>query len=163
MRSKTSFRAIHAFSLAEIIMVVGVTAVIVAVSIPHLGETFGRSQDVVANEVRETLNLALKKHAQVNYEFVLAADDTKSDDEFAILRSLQWRDPSDPATGAPYVRPDWDPSASSNDNDFRLAWTGRIFRVLRPGTAGHGIKVDFEATDYGENYTFPNDFAPVGG
>ena len=150
-------------SLTELLVVVTVLAIITAIAVPTFSNVHSNSKNVVAGEVMETLNMGLKKHAQVNYEFSLAADNAATDDEFAILRSLQWRDPLDPATGAPFVRPNWNPSASTEAKDYRLRWKGRTFDVLQPGDAGSGIKVDFEAGDYGENYNFPDDFSPVGG
>ena len=51
---------------------------------------------------------------------------------------------------------------SSNIEAYRLRWNGELFHVLEPGTAGSGIKVEFDASDYSLNYTFPDDFVPVG-
>ena len=152
-----------AFSLVELVVTVGVLGVITAIAVTYYGGTFDSSKNVVAGQMAETLNLGLKKYAQVNYEFNLAADDASADDELAILRSLQYRDALDPVPGAPFVRPDWNPVGSSDAEDYRLSWNGQIFVLIEPGTAGTGLKVAFQATDYGENYNFPDDFVPVGG
>ncbi len=158
-----SRRSQHAFSMMELVVVVGVLGVLSALAIPAFQGMFSDSKRIIATEVLETLNRGLKNHAQSNYEFVLAADNDSTDDEMAIVRSLQWRDPLDPATGAPYLRPNWNPSTSSSAEDFRLQWNGRTFTLIEPGTDGSGVKVNFEATDYGGNYNFPDDFVPVGG
>jgi prepilin-type N-terminal cleavage/methylation domain-containing protein len=152
-----------AFSLVELVVTIGVLGVISGISLSYFGGTLKSSKSVVANEMAETLNLGLKKHAQVNYEFNLDADDDDSADEIAVVRSLQYRHPTNPAPGAPFVRSNWHPVGSDDDADFRLRWNGTVFEILKPETEGSGIKVDFGASDYGENYTFPNDFTPVGG
>ena len=90
-------------SLVEIITVIGVLGVIVSLVLPNWGETFKGSRGVVAKEILATLNLSLKEHEQVNYKFKLAADADSADDELAIVRSLQFRDPLDPAPGSPFV------------------------------------------------------------
>ncbi len=151
------------FSLVELIVTIGVLGVLAALAVVNYGGTLDSSKLVVAKEVAETVNLALKKHAQVNYAFNLAADDAGTTDELAIVRSLQYRNPSDPAPGAPFVRPNWHPVGSSSSEDYRLRWNGKIFVILEPGTAGSGLKVAFRASDYGENYDFSGGFTPVGG
>jgi len=152
-----------AFSLVELIVTIAILGVLSGVSLSYFGGTLKGSRSIVAKEVAETLNLGLKKHGQVEYEFVLAADDDATTDEIAIVRSLQYRDPSNPAPGAPFVRANWHPTGSDDDDEFRLQWNGTVFVVLAPGISGSGIKVEFDASDYGENYTFPDDFELVGG
>ncbi len=151
------------FSLVELIVTVGVLGVITGIAITYYGGTFDSSKRVVAKEMAETLNLGLKKHGQINYQFNLTADDASADDETAIVRSLQYRHPTDPVPGAPFLRPNWHPVASNSAEEFRLRWNGRVFLLIEPGTAGTGLKVAFQASDYGENYDFPDDFVPVGG
>lgn len=152
-----------AFSLVELVVTIGVLGVISGISLSYFGGTFKGSKNVVASEMAETLNLGLKKHAQVNYEFNLTADDDDTADEIAIVRSLQYRHPTSPAPGAPFVRPNWHPVGSDDEEEYRLRWNGTVFEILKPETAGSGLKIAFGASDYGENYTFPNDFTPVGG
>lgn len=151
-----------ALSLAEVIVTIGVLGIISGIALSYFGGTLEASRSVVAREVAETLNLGLKKHAQVEYVFGLAANDDTSADEIAIVRSLQYRDPLDPAPGAPFVRPNWHPIGSDDDEEFRLQWNGMVFVVLAPGTSGTGIMVEFDASDYGENYIFPDGFKPIG-
>ena len=150
------------FSLVEIIMTVAILAIISSVAIKYFGGTLDASRSVVAEDVMTALNNGLKKHSQVNYEFNLPADDGGVEDEVAILRSLQWLDPDNLVPGAPFIPGNWNPVESSDTREHRLRWNGKMFHVLEPGAAGSGIKVEFDASDYSLNYTFPDDFVPVG-
>ena len=150
------------FSLVEMIVTVAVLAVITSIAISYFGGTLDASRSVVAEDVATALNNGLKKHSQVNYEFNLPADNSATDDEIAIVRSLQWRDPSNLIPGAPFVPQNWHPVGNSDVSEYRLRWNGKVFNVLEPGASGSGIKVQFDASDYSLNYTFPDDFVPVG-
>ena len=150
------------FSLVEVIVTVGVLVVITSIAIKHFGGTLDASRSVVAEDVMTVINNGLKKHSQVNYEFNLPADNGATDDEIAIVRSLQWRDPANLVPGAPFIPESWQPLESSDIKEYRLRWNGKLFNVLEPGTSGSGIKVNFDASDYSLNYTFPDDFVPVG-
>ncbi|MFP6872251.1 MAG: prepilin-type N-terminal cleavage/methylation domain-containing protein [Verrucomicrobiales bacterium] len=150
------------FSLVEMIVTVAVLAIITSIAITYFGGTLDASRSVVAEDVATVLNNGLKKHSQVNYEFNLAADNSATDDEIAIVRSLQWRDSSNLIPGAPFVPQNWRPVGNSDAGEYRLRWNGKVFTVLEPGIPGSGIKVQFDASDYSLNYTFPDDFVPVG-
>ena len=150
------------FSLVEMIVTVAVLAIITSIAITYFGGTLDASRSVVAEDVATVLNNGLKKHSQVNYEFNLAADNSATDDEIAIVRSLQWRDPSNLIPGAPFVPQNWHPVGNADAGEYRLRWNGTVFTVLEPGIPGSGIKVQFDASDYSLNYTFPDDFVPVG-
>ena len=104
------------------------------------------SSDIVATEVMETANLGIKKFNQIAYKITTAADPNSSDDEEAVVALLQTRDVTIP--GSPFLRPDWNPQSSDSAEDYRVMWSGRLFQLLKPGVDGHGLKVDFEATDY---------------
>ncbi len=143
-------------------MPVAVLVIITSIAIKYLGGTLDASRSVVAKDVMTVINNGLKKHSQVNYEFNLSADHGGTDDEIAILRSLQWRDPANPVPGAPFIPENWQPVESSDNKEYRLRWNGKMFNVLEPGISGSGIKVQFDASDYSLNYTFPDDFVPVG-
>ena len=150
------------FSLVEVIVTVAVLVVITSVAIQYFGGTLDASRSVVAEDVMTVINNGLKKHSQVNYEFNLPADHGGTDDEIAILRSLQWRDPFNLVPGAPFIPQNWHPVESFDIEEHRLRWNGKVFNVLEPGISGSGIKVQFDASDYSLNYTFPDDFVPVG-
>ncbi|MCP4849241.1 MAG: prepilin-type N-terminal cleavage/methylation domain-containing protein [Verrucomicrobiaceae bacterium] len=150
------------FSLVEVIVTVTVLVVITSIAIKYFGGTLDASRSVVAEDVMTVINNGLKKHSQINYEFNLSADHEGTDDEIAILRSLQWRDPVNLVPGAPFIPGNWQPVPSSDIKEYRLRWNGKVFNVIEPGASGSGIKVQFDASDYGLNYTFPDDFVPVG-
>jgi hypothetical protein len=116
----------------------------------------------VATNLVETLNTAVHKFNECNYELVYAATDGSTADEMAIVRTLQYRDPTNPAIGSPYVRPDWSPASSSNTNDYRIVWTGTLFKLVSPGTSATGMKVDFDGGDLGKTYTYPPGYTTVG-
>ena len=143
-------------------MTVAVLVVISSLAIKYFGGTLDASRSVVAEDVMTVINNGLKKHSQMNYAFNLPADHDGVADEIAILRSLQWRDPVDLVPGAPFIPNNWNPVESSDIKEYRLRWNGELFNVLEPGTSGSGIKVQFDASDYSLNYTFPDDFVPVG-
>jgi len=161
MQTTTTCRRPCGFSLTEVIVTVAITGILSYVAIASFGKARQGSEGSIAREVVETLNLGLKKFAQINYQISLAGDDAASTDEFLVLRSLQWRDPLDPSPGSPYVRPDISPVASSNTKDYRIRWNGRVFTLVTPGSAGSGMKVDFQATDYAAPYTFPSGYTPI--
>ncbi len=161
MKARTPATQAGGFSLTEMVVTVAIMGILSAVAVVSFSNTKQGTGDAVAKELVETLNLGLKKFSQINYEFSLAAADAASTDEFLVLRSLQWRDPLDPSPGAPYVRPNFNPVASSSLDDYRVRWNGRVFTLVPPKTAGTGLKVDFQAGDYGANYTFPTGYAPT--
>jgi hypothetical protein len=104
------------------------------------------SSDIIANEMVEVVNLGTKKFNQIAYKITTASDRDAATDEAAILVLLQTRDITIP--GSPFVRPNWSPVASDSEEDYRIEWLGRAFVLLKPGEPGHGLKVDFEASDY---------------
>lgn len=147
--------------MTEVVVMVAIMGILSAIAIASYGGTKKGSEQTVAKELVETLNLGLKKFAQINHEISLAANDAASSDEVLVLRSLQWRDPLDPSPGSPYVRPNFNPVGSSSADDYRVRWNGRVFTLVVPKTAGTGLKVNFQAKDYGANHTFPPGYTPV--
>jgi type II secretory pathway pseudopilin PulG len=161
MKTSAPTRHLRGFSLTEVIVLVAISGIMSFVAIVSFRNVKVGTEGGIAREVMETMNLGLKKFAQINYEIALARDDAATTDEFLVLRSLQWRDPVDPTPGSPYVRADLNPTASSNTKDYRIRWNGRVFTLVTPGNAGNGMKVDFQAGDYGAKYNFPAGYAPV--
>ena len=134
------------FSTIELLSTVAVIGILSSIMITVMSNVKDESADVIANEVKETVNLGVKKFSQIGYTIKTASDHNSAADETAILGLLQTRDITLP--GSPFVRPDWNPVASSSEDDYRIQWAGRTFELLKPGTAGHGLRVDFEAQDY---------------
>ena len=135
-----------AFSLPEMIVTVAVIGIMSGIMVKVFSNVKRQSSEIIATEVMEAVNLGVKKFSQGNYKITTSADPDSADDEASVLALLQTRDDSVP--GTPFVRPDWNPIASSSADDYRLQWGGQIYQLLKPGTAGQGIKVDFQATDY---------------
>ncbi len=149
------------FSIMEIVVVVAIAGVLSAIAVAAYSNILDSSRERVGAEVMETLNSGLKKFSQINYQITLAADDATSDDEFLVLRTLQWRDSNDPSPGSPFVKPNYNPVESSDDSDYRLRWNGKLFVIIPKGTAGTGLKLNFQGDDYGTDYDFPDGYTPL--
>jgi hypothetical protein len=131
-------------------------------AITAMPRILGSSKTVVARNLVETLNTSVHRFNQTNYELVVAVAGTSGDDELLVLRTLQYRDSGNPAMGSPYMRTDWNPVVSSSTLDYRIVWAGSLYRLVEPGAAGTGLKVNFEGTDLGTPYVFPTGFTMAG-
>jgi type II secretory pathway pseudopilin PulG len=153
---------VRAFSIVELMIVVTMLGIITSIAIPQLGGVLSNSKEVLVKDFAETLNKAVKKHSQLNYDIKLGSDDSLAAEEISIIRTLQWRGHADPAPGSPFLRQDWHPVVSSSVSDFRIQWNGTEFVVIWPGEDGVGLWVKFDGSDYGLNYDFPKNFVPAG-
>lgn len=164
--SLTSNSRERGISLVEMIITIAVIGVISAIAIPSVGDVFGKSKDVVASNVNQGLNKATRKFSHSQWDLKLTAIPNNAADELALLRTLQWREPTHAGSElnpkGPFMRIDWNPSLSSDPKEHRIEWTGSAWKVLSPGTAGAGLKVDFEGTDLGSPYIHDDDFTPIG-
>lgn len=151
----------HGYTLTELLVVIGVIGVLAAIAIPQLGGIFKPSKETLARNTLETVNNAVHRFNQTNYELLLTAI-ASGQDEMQVLRTLQYRSPSNPMPGSPYMRLDWSPETSGNSEDYRLMWMGNLYKLLLPGESGTGIKVQFDAADLGKPYVFPADFTMAG-
>jgi prepilin-type N-terminal cleavage/methylation domain-containing protein len=154
-------RKVGGFSLPEIIAVIGIIGVLASAAVVGIPSILGSSKSSVARNLVETLNTGLHRFNQSNYELLYTATNTAAD-ELTVLRTLQYRDATSPAIGSPYVRNDWNPATSSSVSDYRVVWTGSIFKLLEPGTAGTGLKVKFDGSDFGTPYAFPAGYTMAG-
>jgi type II secretory pathway pseudopilin PulG len=151
-------------SLVEILVSISIIAILSMLAIPTYKSFFTGSKDALASSLLETLNTAIHRFNEGNYEMnVAAGTDSSASVELSIVRTLQYRNPLNPKVGSPYVHPRWNPAASSNSSDYRIKWKGTLFVLLAPGAAGSGLKVDFEAGDMGTPYAHPADFTMAGG
>lgn len=151
-----------AFSMAELLITVAVIGIMAGVGISSFKNVREGSRVGVAREVLGNLNGAVAEYSQINWEIRVNAQADESD-EVWILQSLQWRDPSDPAMGSPYMNPSWIAEVSSDTTDFRIRWNGTAFELIDPGTAGTGLRVNFEGgSDMGGSVVHPEGFFPVG-
>ncbi|MGI9242930.1 MAG: pilus assembly FimT family protein, partial [Verrucomicrobiales bacterium] len=122
------------YSLVEMIVTVTVIGVMLGVAIKTFSSVNERSRDIIANEVKEAVNLGVKKFSQGSYKIETAADPDATTDESVVLTLLQTRDDTIP--GTPFVDPKWAPIASSSSADHRIEWVGEIFVLLKPGVEG---------------------------
>jgi prepilin-type N-terminal cleavage/methylation domain-containing protein len=162
MTSRSPSFSRRGFSLVEMLIVVAILGIISAVTIPGFQSSYKASQAAMARNLVETLNTAVYKFNEGNYELILTADPTTANDEMAILRTLQYRSPVNPVVGTPYLPPRWNPVTSSSTSDYRAQWTGTLFKLLLPGTTGFGLKLVFDASDLTTPYVFPTGYTIVG-
>ena len=146
IRKAIKQRRCAGFSMIELLSTVAIMGILSGIAMNVFVNVKSRSSDIIAGEVMETMNLGLKKFNQAAYKITTAADAAETTDEAAVLALLQTRDITIP--GTPFVRPNWHPVASEEITDHRIRWAGTTFELLLPGTAGKGLKVDFEAGDY---------------
>ena len=167
-RVHTARRSRAGFSLMEVITAVATMGIMAAIGISAFGKISDRSRDTVAANLVDTLNKATRNFSHANWDLRFNAVAASAGDEMMVLRSLQWREPDGSANQkeifykGPYMRADWNPATSTDTKDWRIQWTGSSWSLLKPGTAGAGLKVNFDATDLGAPYVFPNNFTPVG-
>ncbi|MES2467656.1 MAG: prepilin-type N-terminal cleavage/methylation domain-containing protein [Verrucomicrobiota bacterium] len=153
------------FTFPELLVTVGIIAVLAGIAIPAYSGITGTAKNVEAEDFAESLNRAVGNFNQANWEIPTAANPDATTDEFLVLRSLQFK--NWPAgsfkPGAPYFSAKYNPEASSDSSQHRLRWNGRSFEVLRPGTAGQGFLKTFEGKDYqAADYVFPSGYSPAG-
>jgi prepilin-type N-terminal cleavage/methylation domain-containing protein len=152
------------FSMTELTIVISILGVLATITITSFNHLLSGSKDAVASERLEMLNRALHTFCQQNKEIVYTRNDSAGNDETYILRTLQFRnpDPDRAQTGSPFFDPRYNPIVSSATSDHRIRWTGRCYELLKPGTAGSGIKMNFDGTDFTTPFVFPPNFQMAG-
>lgn len=152
------------FSLPEILTVVAIIGVLSAMAIPVYNGITRRVEDAEAADFVESLNRAVLRFGQSNWDLPVAANHSATTDEFTVLRSLQYKWPaSSLKPGSPYFTPKYNPVASSSSSTHRIRWNGRTFEVLKPGTAGSGLLKTFTGADQtSADYVFPQGYKPAG-
>jgi prepilin-type N-terminal cleavage/methylation domain-containing protein len=126
------------FSLVEMLVVIGVIAIMAAIGIPMIANTVSSSAHRTADRNMKLLNGAVISFGQENWELVLA-ESGGSDDELAIFESLRYRDATNPAPGSPYLPQNATFVASGDTSTYRAVWNGRMFELVPAGTAGTGL------------------------
>lgn len=155
-------RGAAGISLAEVLTVIAVIGILAAVAIPSISGVFSPSKTAIARNLVETLNGAVHRFNQTNYELLFTGVSVSGQDEMLILRTMQYRNPANPAPGSPYMRNDWNPAISSSSADYRIMWMGNLYRLLEPGQSGTGLKVNFDGSDLGVPFVFPPGFTMAG-
>ncbi len=155
-------RSTCGISLVEVITVIGVLGILAAVAIPSVSGVMSPSKVALARNTVETLNGGVHRFNQTNYELLFTGVSASAQDEVLILRTMQYRNPSNPAPGAPYVRNDYNPTTSSSTSDYRAVWMGNLYKLLEPGQSGTGLKIVFDGSDLGVPFVFPPGFTMAG-
>lgn len=161
-------RSVHhnsGISLVEMIITIAVIGILSALVVPTIGNVVEGSRRGVAENVMQTLNKATRKFGHSQWDLRSTPIATSGGDEMLILRTLQWRDPDlsgELNPKGPFMRNDWNPVTSTSDSDYRVEWTGSTWRLLEPGTAGAGLKIDFDGSDLGTPYVHDPAFSPAG-
>lgn len=158
-------RRATAFSLVEVIATVALIGLLSAIAVPTVGRIVEGSRQGVAENIVQTLNKATRQFGHSQWDLRTTAASGSAGDELLILRTLQWRDTRD--TGelnppGPFMKPDWNPSASTSSEDYRAEWTGSSWCLREPGTPGAGLKIVFDGSDLGTPYVHGSSFTPVG-
>ena len=164
MKTSQTKKIRHGFSLVEMTVTIAVLGIISAVAISSIGNIVGKSRDTVAGNVLESLNKATRKYSHSHGDLIYEAFSASQADELIVLRSLQYRAPSDSAgqyelnPKGPFMRPDWQPATSADSKDYRIIWTGSAWKLLKPGDSGGGLKLVFDGSDLGKPVVFPPGF-----
>lgn len=149
--------------MTEMVWVVAVIGILATIVISSIGQVTKGSEETVAHQKLEMLNTALAAYAQTGTEINFPANSTAASDEVVVLHYLQGRVEASPQAGSPFVSPRYRPDISSDTKDYRLMWTGSLFKLLLPGDTGAGLKVPFDGTsDTGDAWIQPADWQPYG-
>lgn len=153
-------RGARGFSMSELVIVIAILGVLSTIVVAAFSQFLSGGKDALARERQENLNQALHRYAQTDKELLETKLPSSAADETMVLRKLQFRNPNEDLAkvGSPYYDPRYNPVASSADTTYRLRWTGRLFELLRPGTSGTGLLMNFEGTDFTTPFVFPPDF-----
>lgn len=152
------------YSVTELVIVISIMGTLAGIAVGSYNQFLGGAKDALAQERVESLNQGLHRFAQQNYELLFSPVNTATADELVILRTLQYRheDPNRATVGSPYADPRYNPVASSSMNEYRLRWAGKSYELLKPGTPGTGLLMNFEGTDFTDPFNFPPNFKMVG-
>jgi len=124
-------------SFVEIMIVIGVLAVIVAIVLPSVTGVIPASRGGTAEANLELLNQAVLKFNHGSAELTNAADAGDTSDEQEVFSALQTRDTT--VIGSPFLGSEYAISASSSETTFRAQWNGRMFELIAPGASGTGL------------------------
>src|SRR6056297_2929136 len=153
------------FSLVELVVTIAVIGILSAIAIPSIGNVVEGSRRGVAENVVQTLNKATREFSHSQYDLRTVPMASTAGDEMLILRTLQWRDPDlsgELNPKGPFMKNDWNPTTSSDEDHYRAEWTGSSWRLLEPDTTGAGLRIVFDGSDLGTPYVHDASFEPIG-
>lgn len=159
--SSLNNRKTGGFSLVEVIVTIAVMGILSALGMAAYGNITKASKETIAQNLVETLNNATKEFGHAQYSLLSDGENASADDEQHILQTLQWQDPSiELGVAGPFMRPNWIPTTSDSDEEYRAVWAGSFWKLARPGESGVGLQINFQATDVGVSFTHGSDFSP---
>ncbi|MEQ1750952.1 MAG: type II secretion system protein [Prosthecobacter sp.] len=152
------------FSLTELIVTISIIGTLASIVMVSMTGTFEAGRETIAIQRLEMLNESLHRRATAIKELNFQRRDDSTGDEFYVLRLLQYRNPNPNKVdiNSPYFQSEYNPEPSSAETDYRFRWNGRRYELLRPGEAGSGLKMVFDASDITEPFQFPPNFNPGG-
>ena len=161
MKPSDNNRSKKGFSLVEAIVIIAIVGILSALAVPMVTRVKTGSEETIGENLVATLNNATREFDHAQYRLYTDGEDNTSDDEVHILQTLQWTDPDiEFGVAGPFMRPDWAPGTSDDIEDYRIVWAGSFWKLVEPGTAGVGLKVDFDAKDTNSSDVLGADFTP---
>lgn len=153
------------FSMTEMVVCVSLMGVLATIAITSYTSAVNAGKAALARQKLEMLNTAVHRYAESVRELIVTPLAPAGVDELQVLRfALQFRhpDPDRATVGAPFIEPTYSPAISGSINDYRMRWTGSLYELLLPGTAGVGLKVVFDGSDVGPAFVSDPNINPLG-
>lgn len=130
---------IRAVSLVELLAVISILGVLASIAVPQM-DVLRASHEQLSLDEAELANRAVRHYEQAYKPLGIAASDSSTLDEIKVLIELKRLYPEIKGY-SPYLPDDFPEVMSDSTDDYRLAWTGRNFRLLVPGATGAGVKL----------------------
>jgi hypothetical protein len=147
--------------MPEILTTIAIIGIMAAIAIATFTDIGSGTTSILAEQTTSQLNAATRGFSQTRWSIPTPGDDSSTDDEFKVLRSLQWIPPG--RGGRESFTQYWNPTASSNVNDYRIRWNGVSFTLIPKGTTGSGLRIAENGMDQSSDpYSFPNNYKPEG-
>lgn len=124
------------YSLVEILVVVGVIAILAALASVSFSGVFQSAREEAATANLSRLNRAVMSYSHAASELTNTPNVGISDEQ-AVFSNLQARDAAIP--GSPFLEAHYSAVESSDATVFRGRWNGYTFELLKPGTTGTGV------------------------
>lgn len=151
--------------MTEMILVISLLGILATLALSQFSGATQSSKMVVAREKLESLNQGLIAYNTVvreAYKIESFAARTDTGDENTVLLALEFRHSTNPSPGAPYLDPRYRPDTSSSSEEYRIQWSGTMFKLLTPGQSGSGLLVAFDGSDMKTPFPFTDSFRPLG-